>query len=235
MEKALLEKEVVSNLWNAYRKTDVYGSGAKKAIPKNHPLVQKAEVEGLKIVYGSWARKLKRSNNIQAELVDRSIADWTNAWKKSHAKLFSYVLKDRGNFRKILIRFGSPGDEVLHRIPQPYQVVREMNGLANSIRKILEISESTYDEQLIILAKTHYQFIRIHPFSDGNGRLARFLTDQLALSYGLPPSIAGYPRHDKKKRAEYHKAITSCITNPECTDLALWIRGYVDKQLQELA
>ena len=35
----------------------------------------------------------------------------------------------------------------------------------------------------------HYNFVRIHPFADGNGRTARLLTGLLCLRQGFPPII----------------------------------------------
>ncbi|HJT20028.1 MAG TPA: Fic family protein [Nitrospira sp.] len=55
------------------------------------------------------------------------------------------------------------------------------------------------------LAETHVELVLIHPFRDGNGRLARMLSTLMALQAGLPfldfTMIAG----DKKK--EYFRAV----------------------------
>lgn len=39
------------------------------------------------------------------------------------------------------------------------------------------------------IAFTHYAFVRIHPFEDGNGRTVRLLCDLLAKKFGLRPII----------------------------------------------
>ena len=99
------------------------------------------------------------------------------------------------------------------------------------------ISENYHsiDDQSRVLARIHYTFIRIHPFTDGNGRIARAITDQLAIYFGLPPAMSGYPRLDTKRRENYHKAIRACIADPEYSDLAAWIKGYIEMRLSDIA
>lgn len=55
---------------------------------------------------------------------------------------------------------------------------------------------------LILAAKFHYDFIRIHPFDDGNGRMARIIMNLILMSFGFPPVII---KTDDK--ANYFKAL----------------------------
>jgi hypothetical protein len=41
----------------------------------------------------------------------------------------------------------------------------------------------------VLAATFHYKFIRIHPFDDGNGRLARILMNFILLGHGFPPVV----------------------------------------------
>lgn len=47
---------------------------------------------------------------------------------------------------------------------------------------------------LDLCAWAHAEWIRIHPFSNGNGRTARLWANSLALRYGLPPFVRLRPR-----------------------------------------
>ena len=41
----------------------------------------------------------------------------------------------------------------------------------------------------MVAAKAHYDFVLIHPFDDGNGRMARLLMNLILIEYGFPPAI----------------------------------------------
>ena len=71
----------------------------------------------------------------------------------------------------------------LLELPQP-SVVPNMTAqlLDNTdFRRKLNLTE---DEKVQLLAEFHHKFVAIHPFTNGNGRMARLLTDILAASLG---------------------------------------------------
>ena len=47
-----------------------------------------------------------------------------------------------------------------------------------------------------LCAWAHAEWIRIHPFANGNGRTARLWANSLAMRYGLPPFVRLRPRPD---------------------------------------
>lgn len=53
------------------------------------------------------------------------------------------------------------------------------------------------EEAIIVAADLHYKFVCIHPFDDGNGRVARLLMNYHLLKNNLPPIVI--PSIDKKK------------------------------------
>ncbi|HEY0051400.1 MAG TPA: Fic family protein [Pyrinomonadaceae bacterium] len=62
--------------------------------------------------------------------------------------------------------------------------------------KMQELVEWFRDEKeksgvnpIILSALFHYRFIRIHPFDDGNGRVARILMNFILMQFGYPPAI----------------------------------------------
>ncbi len=64
---------------------------------------------------------------------------------------------------------------------------------------------SSKEEIAQALAVVHVEFILIHPFREGNGRLARILSQYMALQAGLPTLDFGTIKG--KKREEYFKAV----------------------------
>ncbi len=52
--------------------------------------------------------------------------------------------------------------------------------------------EKTEDKEvnpLLVAAEFHYKFIRVHPFDDGNGRVARILMNFILMQFSFPPVI----------------------------------------------
>jgi len=58
----------------------------------------------------------------------------------------------------------------------------------------------------------HTKFVRIHPFSDGNGRTSRVLTNFILYKYGYPMFII-----ENKNRNTYYKALESSDSGDERT------------------
>ena len=57
--------------------------------------------------------------------------------------------------------------------------------------------EADGEHPVIIAAIFHYRFVRIHPFDDGNGRMARLLMNRILLQHGYPLAIV---RRDNRDR-----------------------------------
>ena len=72
----------------------------------------------------------------------------------------------------------------IHYYTAPEQVQPEMSDLIDWYRK------ATAREHPIVVAATfHYQFVRIHPFDDGNGRMARLLMNMILIGHGYTLAI----------------------------------------------
>jgi Fic family protein len=71
------------------------------------------------------------------------------------------------------------------------------------------ITPGNWDQALKAYVRLHITFVRIHPFFDGNGRLARLVANFPVLKAGLPPIII--PREQRKAYIDalsvYHHAV----------------------------
>ncbi len=74
----------------------------------------------------------------------------------------------------------------LHRFAEPEETPPLMEGWTRDFRRDLE--RSAYPLPLF-LAESHWSFIHIHPFDDGNGRTARLLTNYALLRNNLLPIV----------------------------------------------
>ena len=74
----------------------------------------------------------------------------------------------------------------IFRFATPEETPAKMSDLINSFR---EKQTNQEVNPILLAAEFHYQFIRIHPFDDGNGRTARILMNFILMQKGYPPVI----------------------------------------------
>lgn len=87
-----------------------------------------------------------------------------------------------------------PNGEMFH-YTKPENVAIEMRELMDWYRSSSDL------DPVILAAELHYRFIRIHPFDDGNGRVARILVNYVLMLNDLPPVVI--------KSAEKEKYLTA--------------------------
>lgn len=67
-------------------------------------------------------------------------------------------------------------------------------GLFYKDGEIKQLTDSDIDYIIKLMALVHGEWIRIHPFANGNGRTARMWANWIAMRYGLPPFVRLRPR-----------------------------------------
>ena len=79
-----------------------------------------------------------------------------------------------------------------------------------------------------LAAWTHAEFVKIHPYVDGNGRTARMMMNYQLMANGfLPISIA------KENRLEYFEALEAYAVNGELRPFAEMIALLEEQRLDE--
>lgn len=91
---------------------------------------------------------------------------------------------DVGKLRGVKIWIGGPGatPSTATFVPPDPELVPEMiEELLSKWRTTFEqLAKSSDPEKVSAITRFHHQFLNIHPFADGNGRIARFLLTQQA-------------------------------------------------------
>ena len=87
---------------------------------------------------------------------------------------------------------------------------------------------------LILSSIFHYEFVFIHPFSDGNGRMARLW--HTAILYRWKPIFEYIPIESQieKFQDDYYEAIAKCHVAGESTLFIEFMLAQVDKILDEI-
>lgn len=102
-----------------------------------------------------------------------------------------------GVFRKVPVNVGDP--DVL--FPPPLAVSQMMEEYCRDFPTILP--QTVKYDPVMMAAKASYQFVRVHPYSDGNGRVSRLLMNLVLWGHHPPISL----KADAKGRHRYHVAI----------------------------
>lgn len=92
-------------------------------------------------------------------------------------------------------RFGTPPDQVVEALVEFDNRLRDTIDTLD--RAIGSNGTQSADELAAVLelcAWAHAEWVRIHPFTNGNGRTARLWANVIALRYGLPPFVRLRPR-----------------------------------------
>ena len=90
------------------------------------------------------------------------------------------------------------------------------------------LAGTTDGSSIELAAWTHAEFVRIHPFVDGNGRTARMLMNyQLMLAGFLPVSVA------KEQRIEYYDALEAYAVHGELRSFADMVAALEETRLDE--
>ncbi|MDR3295094.1 MAG: Fic family protein [Clostridiales Family XIII bacterium] len=121
-----------------------------------------------------------------------------NTVKDIHAVLMENILAG-GVYRNVAVRITGAA----HKPPAPSEMYSQVKGFFAALpAKHAEMNA------VQLAAYTHAEFVKIHPFEDGNGRTSRLIMNyQLMANRFLPVSIA------KENRLNYFNALEEYATN----------------------
>ncbi|MFZ4456625.1 MAG: Fic family protein [Bacteroidales bacterium] len=158
---------------------------------------------------------LDATQNYEKEISEQRLFGWHNALFQSGYS--SHVKIDVGRYRSAGMKVisGAFGREKIHfEAPSAERIVGEMNVFLDWL------NEKSQLDLVLKSAISHFWFVTIHPFDDGNGRLARAIMDLfLARSEGSKIRFYSMSNQIFKEHKHYNEIIektqkgTSDITN----------------------
>lgn len=149
--------------------------------------------------------------------------------KKYHGIMTKYVVEESGDFRQ-----GEEGvfngDQYIFMAPPARFVSQLMDDLFEWMK-----DTKTDIHPLILSSVFHYEFVFIHPFSDGNGRMARLW--HTAILSKWKPVFAYIPIESQieKFQEEYYDAIARCHIDGASTIFIEFMLLQIDKILDDIA
>lgn len=161
-----------------------------------------------------------------------------------HNILLKYSEKDshhKGRFKtssnKVVARDGDGNESVVFNPTKPYLTPIEMKDLIEWT--IINIDGKEF-HPLLVIANFVLEFLSIHPFKDGNGRLSRALTNLLLLQKGY--KYVMYESHEKlieNSKVQYYLALRKSQERIKAkdNDIAPWVEyffGILYKQAENV-
>lgn len=149
--------------------------------------------------------------------------------KQFHGIMTRFLVKESGEFRS-----GEEGvfngDQCIFMAPPAQFVPQLMNELFDWMK---EAQHTVHP--LILSSVFHYEFVFIHPFSDGNGRMARLWQTAILSKWKSIFEYIPVESQIEKFQAEYYKAISQCHTAGESTSFIEFMLSQIDKILDDIS
>ena len=164
-----------------------------------------------------------------------------NTIKHLHQELLKYVGKDKshgGEYKKQenkvhMIDEAGKSIDVLFDATAAYLTPKEMRELVEWTQEV--IAKKKY-HPLLIVGNFLVEFLRIHPFQDGNGKLSRILTNLLLLKEGY--LYMPYISHEKLiegNKPDYYMALRKSqkTLKKKNEDITPWLNFFLDVLLEQ--
>lgn len=146
--------------------------------------------------------------------------------KSLHNRLLKYCVKDewhKGNYKQhsnaVEASFPDGTRQIIFKTTEA--------GFAteNAIRQLLNWYHSeTEAHPLIKTAAFVYDFLSVHPFQDGNGRLSRLISTLLLLKSGYKwIQYVSFEHEIENRKNEYYQVLRSCQVQRPSEDITIWI------------
>ena len=141
-----------------------------------------------------------------------------------HRQWLGKVYPWAGEYRRVNISKGG------FTFAMAAQVPRLMDELESAVLTVYTPCQfAELDKIVEALAVTHCELVLIHPFREGNGRLARLLATLMALQAGLP--LLDFSGIRGKKRASYSSAVQAGMGR-DYTPMKAIFQSVIDKTLR---
>ncbi|MCR5686337.1 MAG: Fic family protein [Lachnospiraceae bacterium] len=148
--------------------------------------------------------------------------------KKIHGIMTHLTVEESGEYRKRDEGVFS-GDKCIFMAPPPHMV----NGLMKDLLSWMKKSEGKV-HPLIMAAVFHYEFVFIHPFADGNGRMARLWHTVILYRWRNVFEYIPLESRIERFQEQYYNAIAKCNTNGNSDIFIEFMLDMIDQVLDDV-
>ncbi len=148
--------------------------------------------------------------------------------KRLHGLLTKYTVDESGAFRR-----GEEGvfdgDRCIFMAPPAHLVPQLMDDLFGWMAR-----EKDSVHPLILSSVFHYEFVFIHPFADGNGRMARLWQTAILTQWKQVFQYLPIESHIYKFQTEYYNAISACHVAGNSDAFIVFMLTMINRTLDEV-
>jgi len=158
-----------------------------------------------------------------------------------HDQLLRYSERDqkrKGKYKsapnKVVAFDQAGGETVLFNPTEPHLTQTEMRELIEWTKEQLRTRET---HPILVVANFIVEFLAIHPFHDGNGRLSRILTNLLLLHAGYTyMPYASLEKIIEDHKVEYYIALRTAQKDGKSpkAEIARWIHFFLDVMIRQI-
>ena len=145
--------------------------------------------------------------------------------RQLHSFVLNGINDEAGSYRTVSVEIGGSD----YRPPGPDSVPSQMNDFSSWLSGVSVPTAATFASVtgLLAAAAAHTWFVTVHPFIDGNGRVARLLMNSILMRYGFPIAIIS-----KEDRLRYYDALEESQAS-DLTPLCVLIAECIEESLEE--
>lgn len=150
--------------------------------------------------------------------------------KSLHNSLLKYSVKDhwhKGNYKAhsnaVASTFPDGTQQIIFRTAEPGFATED------AMRLLIQWYNSEREvHPLIKIASFVYDFLSIHPFQDGNGRMSRLLSSLLLLKNGYKwIQYVSFEHEIENRKNEYYQVLRSCQAQRPNENITVWIQFFL--------
>lgn len=198
-----------------------YEPGSRGRVLKNllgitsEAAMDEAEAAAFRAIQKRYYRNITQDTALTSALIRQMHRDWLGS-----------IYEWAGRYRTVDVSKGG------FAFPPAYLIEQNMQRLETSLLAVLTPCKPGGVQQVCLaVARIHAELLLIHPFRDGNGRLARWIADVMFTQAGLPPPDYAFGEKGLEGlRSEYLRAVLKAY-GQDYSDLAAFFEQALERGL----
>ena len=229
-EQGRLSREVLYRIRKHFRIKNIYHSNAIEgnalAVGETREVVEHGlTITGKPLKDQAEARNLSHALDFLEELASSSTPITEHDLRQLHALVLHEITEEAGAYRSSAVSISGSD----YSPPGPESVPAQMEDFGRWLSDVSVAGDTAFAgvSGLLVAAAAHTWFVTVHPFIDGNGRVARLLLNLMLIRHGYPIAII-----TKEDRLRYYDALELSQAS-DLTPFIVLLTECIEESLEE--